>query len=138
MYILTVSVYIILIHADSFNILLIETRTTHSISLASESSHLHLHRQRLGRLCVGPVLRWDSRGGSSPGPRDPGLQKPWIPGKDLGQGRIPQIYSNRLNFFAVPCPETSCHARCFPSLFEEFFFFQKNLFRRAPSRSSQG
>ena len=37
MYILTVSVCIILIHADSFNILLIETRTTHSISLASES-----------------------------------------------------------------------------------------------------
>jgi hypothetical protein len=37
MYILTVSVYIILIHVDSFNILLIETRTTHSISVASES-----------------------------------------------------------------------------------------------------
>ena len=76
-------------------------------------------------------FRWDSRGGSSPGPRDPGLQKPWIPGKDLGQGQIPQIYSNRLNFFAVPCPETSCHARCFPSLFEEFFFFQKKSFSKS-------
>ncbi len=31
MYILTVSVYTILIHADSFNTLLIENRTTHSI-----------------------------------------------------------------------------------------------------------
>jgi hypothetical protein len=31
-------------------------------------------------------LRWDSRGGSRPGPRVPGLQKPWIPGKDLGPG----------------------------------------------------
>jgi hypothetical protein len=37
MYILTVSVYIILIHTDSFNILLIETRTSHSISVVSES-----------------------------------------------------------------------------------------------------
>jgi len=37
MYILTVSVYIILIQADSFNILLIETRTTHSMSVTSES-----------------------------------------------------------------------------------------------------
>ncbi len=45
--------------------------------------------------------RWDSRAGSRPGPRDPGLQKPWIPGTDLGQGPIPQFYSNRLNFFAV-------------------------------------
>ena len=31
MYILTVSVYTILIHTDSFNTLLIENRTTHSI-----------------------------------------------------------------------------------------------------------
>ena len=46
-------------------------------------------------------LRWDSRAGSRPGPRDPGLQKPWIPGTDLGQGQIPQFYSIRLNFFAV-------------------------------------
>ena len=46
-------------------------------------------------------LRWDSRAGSRPGPRDPGLQKPWIPGTDLGQGQIPQFYSNRLKFFAV-------------------------------------
>jgi hypothetical protein len=29
-------------------------------------------------------LRWYSRGGSRSGPRDPGLKKPWIPGKDLG------------------------------------------------------
>ena len=27
----------------------------------------------------GCQLRWDSRTGSRPGPRDPGLQKPWIP-----------------------------------------------------------
>ena len=47
------------------------------------------------------LLRWDSRAGSRPGPRDPGLQKPWIPGTDLGQGQIPQFYSNRLKFFAV-------------------------------------
>jgi hypothetical protein len=31
-------------------------------------------------------LRWDSRGGSRTGPRDPGLLQPWIPGKDLGPG----------------------------------------------------
>ena len=87
---------------------------------------------------VSLLFRWDSRGGSRPGPRDPGLQKSWIPGKDLGPGQIPQIYSNRPKFFDVPCPETSRHARCFPSPWEEFFFFQKNLFRRAPSRASQG
>ncbi len=76
----------------------------------------------------GSSLRWDSRGGSRPGPRDPGLQKPWIPGKDLGPGQIPHIYSNRLKFFAIPCPETCRHTGCVPSLFEEFFFFQKDLF----------
>ncbi len=70
-------------------------------------------------LLLLPPLTLDGiRGGSRPGPRDPGLTKPWIPGKDLGPGQIPQIYSNRLKFFAVPCPETSRHARCFPSLFE--------------------
>jgi hypothetical protein len=81
-------------------------------------------------------LRWDSRGGSRPGPRDPGLQKPWIPGKDLGPGQIPQIYSNRLKFFAIPCPETSCHARCFPS-FARIFLFLKRSFSKN-TRASQG
>jgi hypothetical protein len=58
--------------------------------------------QKPGEMCVDrQILRWDSRAGSRPGPRDPGLQKPWIPGTDLGQGQIPQFYSNRLNFFAV-------------------------------------
>ncbi len=80
---------------------------------------------------VGGVLRWDSRGGSRSGPRDPDLQKPWIPGKDLGPGQIPQIYSTRLKFF---CSDLSCrdsrHARCFPSLFEEFFFFSKRSFSK--------
>jgi hypothetical protein len=41
-------------------------------------------------------LRWDSRTGPRTGPKDPGLQKPWIPGTYLGPGQIPQIYSNRL------------------------------------------
>ena len=46
-------------------------------------------------------LRWDSWSGSRTGPRDPGMQMTWIPGTSLGQGQIPQFYSNRLNFFAV-------------------------------------
>ena len=54
-----------------------------------------------GEMDYTKQLRWDSRAGSRPGPRDPGLQKPWIPGTDLGQGQIPQFYSIRLNFFAV-------------------------------------
>jgi hypothetical protein len=37
------------------------------------------------------------------------------------------VGSNRLTFFDVPCPQSSCHGRCFPS-----------LFGRTPSRSSQG
>ena len=37
MYILTVSVYTILIHADSFKTLLIENRTTHSISVGLDA-----------------------------------------------------------------------------------------------------
>ena len=54
--------------------------------------------------------------------RDPGLEKPWIPGTDLGPDQIPQIYSNRLNFFAVtPSLIPLWHARCFPGLFEDFF-----------------
>ncbi len=58
----------------------------------------------------------------------PGTLKPWIPGTDLGPGQIPQIYSNRLNFFTVPCPQSSCHAMCFSSLFEEFFNETKKSF----------
>jgi hypothetical protein len=77
----------------------------------------HLQLSLWWQLSTSHELRWDSRGGSRSGSRDPGLQDPWIPGKDLGPGQIPQIYSNRLNFFDVPCPETSCHASCFPSLF---------------------
>jgi len=46
-------------------------------------------------------LGWDSRTGPRPGPRDPGLQKTWIPGTDLGQGQIPEIHSNRLKFVGV-------------------------------------
>ena len=75
-------------------------------------------------------VRWVSRGGSRPGPRVPGLQKPWIPGKDLGPGSIPQIYSNRLKFFAIPCPETSRHARCFPKSFRRIFLFSKRSFSK--------
>ncbi len=74
------------------------------------------------------MLRWDSRGGSRPGPRDPGLQKTWIPGKDLGPGYIPRIYSNRLKFFSIPCRETSRHASVSPILFRRIFLFLKKFF----------
>ena len=57
MYILTVSVCTIHIHADSFMTLLIENRTTHSISVGLDSQccsqnqcHHHLHRQHLARF----------------------------------------------------------------------------------------
>jgi hypothetical protein len=50
-------------------------------------------------------LRSETRSGPRPGPRDPGLQKPWIPGTELGPVQIPQIYSNRLKFSSVPCPQ---------------------------------
>ena len=80
-------------------------------------------------------LRWDSRGGSRSGPRDPGLKKPWIPGTDLGQGQISQIYSNRLKFFAVTRPSSTCHTRCFPQSFGRIFQEGKKSFSQ---RTIQG
>jgi hypothetical protein len=76
--------------------------------------------------------------GPRSGPRDPGLLQPCVPGTDLGPDQIPQIYSNRLNFLTVPCPESSCQDRCFPCLLEEFLMKAKNLFRRTPPGIPRG
>ncbi len=61
----------------------------------------------------------------------PGIQgwkKPWIPGTDLGQGQISQIYSNRLKFFTVTRPSSTCHTRCFPQSFGRIFEERKKSF----------
>ncbi len=64
---------------------------------------LHLGPRSLG-------LRWENRPGPRSGPRDPGLEKPWIRGTDLGPVQIPQIHSNRLKLqillsYCPHCPE---------------------------------
>jgi hypothetical protein len=48
----------------------------------------------------GYILRCETRDGPSPGPRDPGLQMPWIPGTDLTH-QIHQIYSSLIKKFDV-------------------------------------
>ncbi len=84
------------------------------------------------------LLRWDSRSGSRPGPRDPGLKKPWIPGTDLGQGQISQIYSNRLKFFAVTRSSSTCHTRCFPQSFGRIFEEGKKSFSQSTLQGFPG
>jgi hypothetical protein len=47
------------------------------------------------------------------------------------------------NFLTVPCPQSSCHAMCFPSLFEEFFnetekSFWKNTLQGFPGVREMG
>ncbi len=83
-------------------------------------------------------LRWYSRAGSRTGPRDPGLKKPWIPGTDLGQGQISQIYSNRLKFFVVTRSSSTCHDRCFPQSFGRIFEEGKKSFSESTLQGFPG
>jgi hypothetical protein len=65
-----------------------------------------------------------------------GWSQTWSQGSrafaDPGPDQTHQIYSNRLKLFAVPCPQSSCHTSCCPSLFEEFLTKVKNLFEEHP------
>jgi hypothetical protein len=58
----------------------------------------------------------------------PGIQdckSPGSQGKTWDQAKSLKFILIDSNFLPVPCPETSRHDRCFPSLFEEFFFSEK-------------
>jgi hypothetical protein len=66
-----------------------------------------------------------------------GFKNPGSLGKTWDQ-EIPQIYSNRLKFFAIPCPETSRHAGVSPVFSKNFSFFKKVFFEGHPPGLPRG
>ncbi len=81
-------------------------------------SYAHTEEDALQRLsvirCRRKRVKFVEEAGPRSGPRDPGLEKPWIRGTDLGPVKIPQIHCNRLKFQVLlsHCPLDSNFKFC--------------------------
>ena len=88
----------------------------------------------------GPVPVLDGIPGVVPGlvPGIQGCQNPGSLGKTWDQAKSLKFILIDSNFLLSPVLRPPVTLGVSLSLFEEFFFFQKGLFRRTPSRASQG